>query len=495
MLVIATTGLVYELAMAAVASFVLGDSVTQFSLVIGVYLSALGMGAYLSRFIVRGLLAAFVDVELAAALVGGLSAPALFAAFAWSGSFQFLLLGTVLVVGVLVGLELPLLLRILEQRLELKELVARALSVDYAGALLGSLGFSLWLVPHLGLVHTTLATGLANAAVALASTFLLPTATPRDRRALAGARVRAVLVIAVLGLGLGLGRQIADLAEAHVYGGSLVHAEQSPYQRIVVARRGAAVQLYLSGNLQFSSDDEHRYHEALVHPAFGTARSRARVLVGGGGDGLALREIWRWPDVGAVTLVDLDARVTTLARTLPELVSLSRGSLDDPRLRLVNADAFKWLQASTDVFDVIVLDFPDPNQYSLGKLYSLAFYRSVREHLAPGGALVVQATSPLFARRSYWCVVSTLEAAGLHVRPYHAYVPSFGEWGYALAAREPFAVPSALPPAPLRWLDAATLRAAFELPADLARVAAPINRLDDQALVSTYQDEWSRWNL
>src|SRR5687768_17678917 len=154
-LVIATAGLVYELVMAAVASYVLGDSVKQFSIVIGVYLSALGLGAYLSRFVTSRLALTFVDVELSAALLGGLSAPGLFLAFSFTNAFRLVLYSIVLLVGVLVGLELPLLIRILRQRLAFEELIAKALTYDYAGALIGSLAFSLLLVPTIGLVHTS----------------------------------------------------------------------------------------------------------------------------------------------------------------------------------------------------------------------------------------------------------------------------------------------------------------------------------------------------
>jgi spermidine synthase len=201
-LVIATSALVYELVMATVASYVLGDSVTQFSTVIGVYLSALGLGAYLSRFVAGRLALTFVDVELGTALVGGLSAPALFTAFAIGGAFRLILYFTVVVVGVLVGLELPLLIRILRREYELKELIARALTFDYAGALVGSLAFSLWLVPSLGLSRTSLVCGLLNALVGLASTWVLPGSDPSENLGLRRARLRSLAVTGVLLLGI-----------------------------------------------------------------------------------------------------------------------------------------------------------------------------------------------------------------------------------------------------------------------------------------------------
>jgi spermidine synthase len=492
-LVIATAGLVYELAMAAVASYVLGDSVTQFSTVIGVYLSALGIGAYLSRFIERQLSLRFVDVELATALLGGLSAPALLLAFSYTGAFRLVLYSTVLAVGVLVGLELPLLMRILRHKLEFKELVAKALTFDYAGALIGSLAFSLLLVPRLGLVNSSIVCGLLNALVGLASTWVLPV-SERELGPMRSARIRALVVTAMLAAALVFGERLVSFADATIYPGRVIHAEQSRYQRIVLTARGDGFQLYLNGNLQFASADEHRYHEALVHPAMQAAAARKRVVVGGGGDGLAVREVLRWPEAQAITLVDLDRSMTELARTHPLMVEQNRGALDDPRVSVVNADAMIWLADSSELFDVVVLDFPDPTNYSLGKLYSLEMYASVKRQLAPGGSLVVQAASPFFARRAYWSIITTLESAGFFVLPYRVFVPSFGEWGFALAKHDPFARPESLPIAGLRYLDTRTLAAAFALPPDLSRVEAPVNRLNNQALVGEYLQSWSRWN-
>lgn len=494
-LVIATAGLVYELSMAAVASYLLGDSITQFSTVIGVYLSAMGIGAWLSRFADKKLASLFVDVELGTALIGGLSAPGLLLAYGYTGAFRFVLYATVLAVGVLVGLELPLLMRILRRELAFKELVARALTFDYAGALVGSLGFSLFFLPRLGLVHTSLVCGLLNALVGLASTFVLARGgDDDDREGLGAARIRAVVVCVVLVIGLFLGRRLVDLAERGSYTGGVIHAESSPYQRIVLTERNGAVELYLNGNLQFSTRDEHRYHEALVHPAFSIAPRHAKVMIGGGGDGLAAREVLRWPDVESVTLVDLDQRVTELGRTHPFLAKQNAGSLSDPRVQVVNQDAFVYFADIRDTFDVIILDFPDPSTFSVGKLYSSEMYQRVRARLAPDGILVVQSASPLFARKSFWCTVHTIQNAGLTTVPYRVFVPSFGEWGFTLASQRPFPLPEKLPPVPLAYLDASTLASLFELPRDMSELPTAVNHLDNQALVTYYLDEWDRWN-
>ena len=172
-LAIATCGLIYELLAGTLASYLLGDSVTQFSLVIGVYLSALGVGAWLSQYVDEKIARTFIEVELALALIGGASAPLLFVAFAWIDWFRILLFGVVFVIGVLVGLELPLLMRILKDHLDFNDLVSRVLTFDYIGALLASLMFPILLVPYLGLVRTSLVFGILNALVGLWGTYLL----------------------------------------------------------------------------------------------------------------------------------------------------------------------------------------------------------------------------------------------------------------------------------------------------------------------------------
>lgn len=492
-LVIATCGLVYELVAGTLASYVLGDSVMQFSTVIGVYLSALGLGAWLSRFVQRGLARRFVEIEYAVALVGGVSAPLLFLAFGhFTQAFRPILYAVVLTVGTLVGLEIPLMLRLLKERVEFKELVAKVLTFDYLGALVASLLFPMLLVPRLGLVRTSLLFGLLNAAVGLWSTWIFAPLLGPTR----GLRARGVALILALLIAFSYGERLTDLAEEALYADPIVLARSTRYQRLVLTRAGAHFHLFLNGNLQFSSADEYRYHEALVHPAFASRPEARRVLVLGGGDGLAVREVLRHPAVQAVVLVDLDPGMTQLAHSNALLVQQNQGALGDARVRVVNADAFVWLStAGRDEapFDIALVDFPDPHNFSLGKLYTRHFYRLLAARLAPAAIVAVQSTSPLFARRSFWCINRTLEAAGFHVLPYHALVPSFGEWGFVLASTAPIAPPRAVLPG-LRYLDAATLASLFVLGPDMAPLEAEVNRLDNQALVRYYEAEWKAWN-
>jgi spermidine synthase len=158
-------------------------------------------------------------------------------------------------------------------------------------------------------------------------------------------------------------------------------------------------------------------------------------------------------------------------------------------VKVVNADAFVWLADSAEMFDFAVVDFPDPNNYALGKLYTTTFYSTLGRHLTDAGAAAIQATSPLYARKSYWCIVKTIETAGLHTAPYHIYVPSFGEWGFVIASKQSYALPSASP-ANLRFVSGELLPGFFQFPADMSRVETEANYLNNQILVRYYESEW-----
>ena len=486
--VVAACGLVYELAAGALASYVLGDSVLQFSTVIGTYLFAMGVGSWLSRFFERQLPAHFLRIELLVALVGGLMPALLFIANAYApSSFRFLLYALVLAVGTLVGLEIPLVMRILRRNVALKDLVSQVLTFDYLGALAVSVAFPLLLVPQLGLIRTGVLFGLMNAVVALWALWLFR----HELRRLHAHVAACALTLAALAAAFAGAGKITTLAEDRFYQDSIVFSATSPWQRIVVTHGRAGHRLFLNGNLQFSERDEYRYHEALVHPAMAAHGAARKVAVLGGGDGMAVREILRHPGVESVTLVELDPNMTQLFSQHETLARLNGGSLSSPKVKIVNADAFKWLEQTRETFDVIVVDFPDPTNFSIGKLYTQSFYALMEQRLSASGFAVIQTTSPLVARQSFWTVVTTLESVGLRAVPYHANVPSFGEWGFVIASRRPFRVPQELPDG-LRFLTPASLPPLFDFPRDMARVPAEVNRLSNQVLVTTYEREWGK---
>lgn len=494
--VVAACGLVYELAAGALASYLLGDSVLQFSTIIGTYLFAMGVGSWLSRFVERQLVAQFVRIELLVGLIGGLMPAGLFVAHSLlpvgaSGPFRVLLYGLVLLIGTLVGLEIPLVMRILKrhfsERYALKELVSQVLTFDYLGALAVAVAFPLLLVPHLGLVRTGVFFGLLNAAVAAWAVWLFRSELRRWWTHV----LSCLIVLAALCAAMAGADTLTTWSEDRFYGDRVILRESSPYQRVVVTAGPSGVRLFLNGNLQFHERDEYRYHEALVHPAMAAHGAAKRVLVLGGGDGLAVREVLRYPGVEQVTVVDLDPHITRLFAEQPLLRALNRDALRSPKVKVVNADAFQWLQQHQEVFDVVIVDFPDPSNFSLGKLYTTTFYQLVDQHLAAAGFVVVQTTSPLIARQSYWTVATTLETVGFTVTPYHAHVPSFGEWGFLLAGRRPWQPPRQLPDG-LRFLTVPGMAGLLHFPPDMARVATEPNRLSNQVLVHTFEREWGQ---
>lgn len=482
---IASCGLAYELVAGALASYLLGDSVTQFSTVIGTYLFAMGIGSWLSKYIGGRLALRFVQVELLVGVLGGVSAAVLFLLYAWvEGPFRLALYLLVLLIGVLVGLEIPLVMRILRQHVNFRDLVSQVLTFDYLGALAVSLLFPLVLAPHLGLVRSSFMFGLLNVAVAVWTIRLF-----RDELPVRALYVQCSLAALLLGAGFVGAERLTTLAEESMYADHIVYTETTPYQRIVLTRWRDDLRLFINGNLQFSAHDEYRYHEALIHPSLATLPHPARVLVLGGGDGLALREILKYPAVHEVTLVDLDPAMTHLFSHHPLLTQLNGNALNSPRAHVVNADALIWLEQDAGRYDFIVADFPDPSNYAVGKLYTEAFYRLLDRHLKDDGLAVIQSTSPMYARRSFWTIAATIEAAGLQTTPYHALVPSFGEWGYIIASHRPYRLPTTYP-IPLRSLSAASTLGLFTFPPDMERLPVEVNRLNNQRLVRVFEEEW-----
>lgn len=491
---IAVSGLVYELIAGAASSYLLGDSVYHFSLVIGLFMTAMGIGAFLSRFVTnpeRG----FVISQILLGLIGGFSAPILFAAFALIENYAAFLYLICISVGTLMGLEIPLIIRILEGRNALKITLSNVLTADYIGALAAALLFPLVLVPHLGLMGASLLFGALNLVVAAMALWLFRRETGW------GEAVFLALALVAVVAGFIRSEAMLGMMERNMYANEIAMAQQTPYQRIVVTRDGERTQLFLNGSIQFDTLDEYRYHESLVHPAMTRAPRIAQVVIFGGGDGMAAREVLRYPGVERITLVDLDPAVTTLFRDDPNLAALNNEALADPRVTIVNADAWEHVKGKAGVYDVAILDLPDPKDLAISKLYSRAFYADLMRALSAGGVMVTQATSPIYARRAFWTIAATLEAtddryaenARLQILPYHAYVPSFGEWGFVMAGgRLSQEIRRELPDG-LRFFTEGEPQGLFAFPPDMAREDVGPNTLFDHPLPRLYQDGWSRW--
>ena len=486
--VVATCGLIYELIAGTLASYLLGDSVTQFSTIIGLYLFSMGIGSWISKYFDKNILSWFIQIEILVGLVGGFSATILFLIFENVASFRIVLYGLVSLTGILVGLEIPLLMRILQDRFEFKDLVSKVFTFDYIGALLASLIFPLLLIPHLGLVKTAYLFGILNVVVAL----IVCVSFKKEIKAAAYLKSASAISILLLLAGFVYADKITSFSESLTYSDTIIYSKSTPYQRIILTKKNKVLRLFLNGNLQFSSDDEYRYHEALVHPGLQALPNAKNVLVMGGGDGLAVREILKYPQVESITLVDLDKGMTSLFQSNKILLGLNNNSLLSPRVKVINADAFTWIKAQKKQYDFIVIDFPDPSNYAVGKLYTNSFYQLVKSILSLRGLMVVQSTSPYVAPKSFWTVNNTLESVGLKTIPYHNYVPSFGEWGYIMATNPDnmYKKPAKYLPG-LKFLSKESFDLMLYFPKDMAKVKTEVNKLNNQILVKYFEEEWA----
>mgnify|MGYP006275254237 CR=1 FL=1 len=488
---VAACAITYELLIGTVSSYYLGSSVLHFSLTIGLFLFFLGIGAFLSKFVSRDELEVFVWTELLLGFVGIGSVLVLQASFSLTDHYYLVALILLATIATLCGLEVPLLTRLIYRHQGLSATLAHALSIDYVGGLVGSVLFPIVLLPTFGTLKTGCLVGLLNVGVASLVVY-------HFRAVL---RHRGILTILCAG-GILLGvsqfavaERLVSLLEQSVYDDEIVYADQSPYQRIILTQHKNDLRLYLNGDLQFSSVDEHRYHEPLVHIPMQLAKQRGAVLLLGGGDGLAAREILSYPEVSSLTIVDLDWKVTALATTHALMRSINKKSLSDPRVTLIHDDAWQFVHNTSSLFDVIIADLPDANDYGLGKLYSREFYRRASRILSSGGVFITQAASPFFTRNAFWCIAHTVAAAFPVTTPLHNTIPSFGSWGYVLASHAvPLTLESLPLPTTLRYLTKELIPTLGIFDGDTSEVPTEIQRLDSQVLVRLYADGWERFD-
>ena len=425
-------GIVAEFVLSTLASYLLGDSIFQWSLIISLMLFAMGLGSYLTRFIRADLLDKFIFTEFTLSVFCSVSAGISYWVAAYTQQVNLLIYLFALIIGLLIGLEIPLVTRINESYEKLRVNISAVMQYDYLGALFGGLFFSFLALPKLGLTYTPIFLGSINFIIALIL-FWKFRALTRYRKWITGLAITITLFLTALLLVI---KPIILYSEQKQYKDKIIFEQQSVYQKIVVTQWKNDFWLFINQNIQFSSYDEWLYHEPLVHPAMQLAPQPQKILVLGGGDGLAVREILKFSTVQQITLVDLDPAMTNLGQMNPAFLRLNFGSLNDPRVRIVNLDAFQFLKQDSTLFDVILIDLPDPNNVELSKLYSLNFYRSVRQHLSRYGVLVTQAADVSLATDSFACIWKTIEAAGFSCQPYRNYVPTMGNWGWILGVKD-----------------------------------------------------------
>jgi spermidine synthase len=484
---VSISGLIYELLAGTISSYFLGDSIYQFSIIIGIFMSSMGVGSWLSRYIEKDLIKNFIYLQLLIAIIGGFSSIILFFAFVVIKNYEIFLYLITILIGGMIGMEIPLIIRILKDYFLLKNNISNVFTADYIGALFASILFPIVLLPKLGILQSSLLVGGMNAFVALLSwsTFR------KNLKKVVSFYI--FFTFLALSIGFGVVDKFSAFVEQRLYKDPIIFAKTTPYQKIIITRKRGRVRLYINGALQFDSLDEYRYHEMLIHPAMIMAKSHQRVLILGGGDGLALREILKYKDTKKITLVDLDGAVTDIFRSNKFLRRLNKDSLNSPKVEIINQDAWKYIENSQELFDLIVVDLPDPNNVSLSRLYSKKFYTILKDHLSKFGVMVVQSTSPLFAKKAFWSIHQTIKSTSLKTKPYHIYIPSFGEWGFVLASWQNWRFEFDKLPKDIKFFDKEELKAALKFPKDMQKVDVKINTLFTHPLLKYYQEGWAYW--
>lgn len=435
-LIVAVGGLIYELILGTAASYLFGDSIVSFSIATGVTLFGMGIGSLLSTKLAKRAGLNFVRNELLLSFIGGNSVLILFAAFSLT-EYYWLVFGVLsLTIGIFIGTEVPLLVGLLKEfgKKASAGLLGKVLAADYFGALIASLLFPFILLPHLGLTRTAYAVALINAGIGVFMLWRLR-ATGRSNFWL---KIGAGAVILALSLCLIYASKIEKALDTALFKDPVIHYQFTPYQKIVMTQFKDDTRLYLSNNLQFSSQDEARYHETLAHSVMTSVADTKKVLILGGGDGLLAREVLRYDSVDSITLVDIDPAMTNLGKEQRVLKDLNDNSLNDSRVTIRNEDAFKYVQNTSENYDVILVDLVDPSNERIAKLYSRQFYTMLAARLSPGGAFITQATSSYFTPNAFGQIALTMDAANPSrvTVPLAQNVPSFGEWGFLMSLED-----------------------------------------------------------
>lgn len=492
-LIISGCSIVYELLISAVGSYLLGDSIKQFSITIGLYMCAMGFGSHLSKYVKKNLFDFFIFVEIAVGILGGISSLVLFLSNVYIASSEIIMYIQIILIGTLVGLEIPILTRIIEENCDnLRVTLSNVFSFDYIGGLIGSLAFPLLLLPKLGYFATSFLVGGINIFISIVILHNYKHYIKSINKFKSIAYVSLILMVG----GIIFSENISRNIENSLYRDRVILSTQTPYQKIVMTRHKYDLRLYLNGNIQFSSKDEYRYHEALTHIPMGASKSKENILILGGGDGMVARELLKYEEVKNITLVDIDKDMVDICKTNTLVNNINKNSLSNDKVRLVYEDAFEFLEKTNEVYDVIIVDLPDPNNDSLNKLYTNIFYRLCSNVLAENGVMTVQSTSPYYAKNAFWCINKTLKSEGFKVYPYHVQVPSFGDWGFNLVSKNSIDVSGIKLDTETKFLNADSIETIFNFSKDeiVDMNTIDINTLTHPKLIQYYEESVKDWN-
>jgi spermidine synthase len=487
--------IIYELLISTASSYFLGNSVKQFSLIIGFYMAFMGVGAFISKIFKKDLIYHFIVIELLLGLVGAFSVPLCYGYFLYADyeGYNLFVFFIISIIGILTGLEVPLLTRILEDDYSLKDNISTILTFDYLGALIATIAFPFFLLPFVGIYKSSLFFGLLNILVGIATYlfFQKEIALPKLKKRIFF--LTSAILISIIIYSIAVSTSFMKRWNDGIFKHQVIYNEQSSYQDITLTKNANEFRLYLNGAIQFSSRDEYRYHESLVHLAMMQHPNPKKILLLGGGEGLAAREILKY-NVEKIDLVDIDPAITKLSTEMDLIKKLNGGALESERVTVINEDAFKFLLEKNEQYDVIIGDLPDPNSESIAKLYSNAFYKLVLRNLSPDGLFVTQATSSTLTPNAFWCIDATLASVGFqHRYPYSINVPSFGNWGFILASRNELQL-KYNNTITTRYLEEEMLKHLFYFPKDIRVGNILPNNLDQPILLEYYLEHWRSLN-
>jgi spermidine synthase len=427
-------GIVAEYTLSTLATYFIGNSIFQWTMIVSLMLFCMGLGSRLSKLITKNLIQNFLILETTLSLIVAFSSVLVYTLASISEYYGIVIYSLSMIIGLLIGLEIPLVVRINKEYEDLKSNISSILEKDYYGSLIGGVFFAFIGLPILGLSYTPFVLGIINFLVALIVFYRFKDKINKQHTF----RLKTILtvVFAVLVTGIAFTEPIIQWGEQKKFKDKVIYSEQTKYQNIVLTEWKKEHWLYLNGNLQFCSIDEKMYHEPLVHPIMQLHPNPQRILILGGGDGCAVREILKYPSVENIDMVDLDPKMTDLGTHHPVLLDINQGSMNSGKLRIFNKDAYIHLEQNTsDFYDIIIADLPDPRNIELGRLYSHEFYSLCNRKLRPNGLIITQAGSPYFATKAYNCIGKTIESAGFTTVNLHNQVLSMGEWGWILGTK------------------------------------------------------------
>ena len=428
------SGIVAEYVLATLATYILNDSVFQWTMILSVMMFSMGLGSWFSKNMKTNLLQKFIYIEFTLSILVAFSSIITYTVLGLTPYVGFVIYSLSVFIGVLIGMEIPLVIRLNDEFETLRVNVSSVIEMDYFGALAGGLFFAYFGLPYLGLTYTPFVLGIINFSVALILVGMLW--KHLDKHLAKKLVIFASIIIIGMIVGIKISKSVVMFGEQKRYKDKVIFSEQTKYQKIVVTQWKDDYWLYLNGNQQLCTRDEVMYHEPIVHPAMGLLKKPTSALILGGGDGCAARELLKYKSLTNIQLVDLDPEMTKLSKTNPIFLEMNKQSFLNPRLKITNEDGYKFIEETKEYFDIIIIDLPDPRTVELSRLYSFEFYKLCKKQLRPHGVIITQAGSPYFATKAFLCIEKTIKTAGFQTVPIQNQIITLGQWGWIIGIND-----------------------------------------------------------